>query len=318
MELLQRFRQGDVRALAKVVSWVEDQRDGYQDLLGTLYPEAGRSLRLGITGPPGAGKSTLVNALTHEYLPAQRKVGIIAVDPTSPFTGGALLGDRVRMNDFPSDGSFYFRSMATRGATGGLAAATGNVAVIYDAFGFDITLIETVGVGQMELDVVDACDTVVVVVVPESGDAVQTMKAGLMEIADIFCVNKADRPGADRVVLELEQAIDTRRRGDRQDDVVVLATEAINGKNIKSLIAAIEKHVTSVRSDGRFVNHRRSQTEKNLLALLEEHVNRQLLLRLRQVADLDQIVSDICEGRTDPFTASQQLLRHPAMKLSDL
>ena len=318
MELLQRFRQGDVRALAKVVSWVEDQRDGYQDLLGTLYPEAGRSLRLGITGPPGAGKSTLVNALTHEYLPAQRKVGIIAVDPTSPFTGGALLGDRVRMNDFPSDGSFYFRSMATRGATGGLAAATGNVAVIYDAFGFDITLIETVGVGQMELDVVDACDTVVVVVVPESGDAVQTMKAGLMEIADIFCVNKADRPGADRVVLGLEQAIDTRRRGDRQDDVVVLATEAINGKNIKSLIAAIEKHVTSVRSDGRFVNHRRSQTEKNLLALLEEHVNRQLLLRLRQVADLDQIVSDICEGRTDPFTASQQLLRHPAMKLSDL
>jgi len=307
MEILQRFDKGDIRALSKVISFVENQQDGYQELLGQLYKKVGHSLRVGITGPPGAGKSTLVNALTHEYLGAGKKVGIIAVDPTSPFTGGALLGDRVRMSEFPTDGRVYFRSMATRGATGGLASATGNAAVVFDAFSFDVTLIETVGVGQMELDVVDACDTVVVVVVPESGDAVQTMKAGLMEIADIFCVNKADRPGAERAVFELEQAIGSRKKSDNAWPVPALATEALNRKNVDRLYGKIVEHLEFVRAGGQFERHRREQLKKVVLNILRHRFEREFLDRLMERVSFNEIVDDIYTGRSNPFMAGNEL-----------
>lgn len=307
MEILQRFDKGDIRALSKVISFVENQQDGYQELLGKLYKKSGHSLRVGITGPPGAGKSTLVNALTHEYLGAGKKVGIIAVDPTSPFTGGALLGDRVRMSEFPTDGRVYFRSMATRGATGGLAFATGNAAVVFDAFSFDVTLIETVGVGQMELDIVDACDTVVVVVVPESGDAVQTMKAGLMEIADIFCVNKADRPGAERMVFELEQAVGTRKKSDDAWPVPALATEAINRKNIDRLYGKIVEHLEFVRAGGQFERHRREQFKKVVLNILRHRFEREFLDRLMEKVEFNKVVDDIYAGRSNPFIAGNEL-----------
>ncbi len=307
MDILERFDNGDIRALAKVVSFVENRQDGYQDLLGKLYHRVGHSVRIGITGPPGAGKSTLVNALTHEYVGAGRKIGIIAVDPTSPFTGGALLGDRVRMSEFPTDGRVYFRSMATRGATGGLAAATGNVAVVFDAFSFDVTLIETVGVGQMELDVVDACDTVVVVVVPESGDAVQTMKAGLMEIADVLCVNKADRAGAERLVFELEQAIDSRKKSAGAWPVPVLATEAVNRKNTDQLHGKINEHLDFVRASGTFEHHRREQLKKVVLNILHRRFEQEFLERLMQKVQFDKIVDDIYSGRSNPFLAGNEL-----------
>ncbi len=307
MEILQRFDKGDIRALSKVISFVENQQDGYQELLGKLYKKSGHSLRVGITGPPGAGKSTLVNALTHEYLNAGKKVGIIAVDPTSPFTGGALLGDRVRMSEFPTDGRVYFRSMATRGATGGLASATGNVAVVFDAFSFDVTLIETVGVGQMELDIVDACDTVVVVVVPESGDAVQTMKAGLMEIADIFCVNKADRPGAERMVFELEQAVGVRKKSDDAWPVPALATEAINRKNTDRLYGKIVEHLEFVQAGGQFERHRREQLKKVVLNILRHRFEREFLDRLMEKVEFNKVVDDIYAGRSNPFMAGNEL-----------
>jgi len=230
MTLLERFTSGDVRALSRVITLIEDRREGYRELLGQLYRKVGRALRIGITGPPGAGKSTLVNCLTHDYLDIDKRVGIIAVDPSSPFTGGSLLGDRVRMNEFPTGGQVFFRSMATRGAKGGLSWATGNASVALDAFGFDITLIETVGVGQIELDIINACDVVVVVVVPESGDAVQTMKAGLIEIANVMVVNKADRPGAEGVVADLRHALRLRRMGEGQWRTPVLPIEAVNRK----------------------------------------------------------------------------------------
>lgn len=314
MKILERFHKGDIRALSKIVSFVENREDGYQDLLGKLYKKIGHSLRIGITGPPGVGKSTLVNALTHEFLGDGKRVGIIAVDPTSPFTGGALLGDRVRMSQFPSDGQVYFRSMATRGATGGLASTTGNVTVVYDAFGFDVTLIETVGVGQVELDIVDACDTVVVVVVPESGDAVQTMKAGLMEIADIFSVNKADRPGAERVVFELEQALDTWKKRHDAWPVPVIATEAVNRKNIDRLYAEIGKHVAFVQSSGQFERHRRDQVKKVILNALRSRFQREVLDRLTEKMEFSKIVGDVYAGRSNPFTVGDELYERFADK----
>src|SRR3954469_8958970 len=208
--LIQDFHAGKPAALARVVSIVENHRDGFEDILGALHPRTGRARRVGLTGPPGAGKSTITSLLVKRYREAGLKVGVIAVDPTSPFTGGALLGDRVRMESVALDPGVFIRSMATRGSLGGLAAATREVADVVDAFGFDRILIETVGVGQSELDIARTADTSAVVLVPESGDSIQTLKAGLMEIADIFIVNKADRSGADRLRNELELMLGLR------------------------------------------------------------------------------------------------------------
>src|SRR3954471_6191465 len=208
--LLSQFDQGKKAALARAVSIVENRRTGADELLAALHPRLGNARRIGITGPPGAGKSTLTTELASAYRKAGLSVGIVAVDPTSPFTGGALLGDRIRMEAVALDPGVFIRSMATRGSLGGLAAATRDVADVLDAFGLDRVIIETVGVGQTELDVSRTADTTMVVLVPESGDSIQTLKAGLMEIADIFAVNKSDRPGADRLRNELELMIGLR------------------------------------------------------------------------------------------------------------
>jgi LAO/AO transport system kinase len=208
--LLEDFDAGRPAALARAVSIVENHRPGFDALLGALHPRVGRARRIGLTGPPGAGKSTLTTALAQTMRSSGLRVAIVAVDPTSPFTGGALLGDRIRMESIALDPGIFIRSMATRGSLGGLASATREVADVLDAFGFDRILIETVGVGQSELDVARAADTTIVVLVPESGDSIQTLKAGVMEIADVFVVNKADRPGADRLRNDIELMLGMR------------------------------------------------------------------------------------------------------------
>ena len=202
--VVERFRAGQEIGLSRAISVVEDERPGFEALLDALHQGVGRARRVGITGPPGAGKSTLTAALARRWREAGHTVGILAADPTSPFTGGALLGDRIRMSDLATEEGVFIRSMASRGSLGGLAAATREAADLMDAFGFDRILLETIGVGQSELEIAGSADTTVVVLVPESGDGVQAMKAGLMEVADLFVVNKSDRTGADRLVKELE------------------------------------------------------------------------------------------------------------------
>ena len=307
MSVLDKFLAGEMRSLSRLVSFVEHRESGYRQLLARLHGHAGHSLRIGLTGPPGAGKSVLVSALARLFLADKKKVGVIAVDPTSPFTGGALLGDRVRMDEFPTDGSFYFRSMATRGASGGLASATDNVGAVYDSFGFDITLIETVGVGQVELDIVDTCDSVIVVLVPESGDSVQTLKAGLMEIADLFCVNKADRPGAERIVSELQLMLDTRKKVAAAWEPSIVTTEAINNKNTTLLHDSILKHIQFIRDNGQFEKHRRLQIKKKILNLLKNRFQREFLEKLSLEMAFEQIIDDIWSGKTSPFEIGDEL-----------
>lgn len=209
-QLLADFRAGKRLALARVISIVENEREGFQAILGELHSALGRAQRIGITGPPGAGKSTLTGALASAFRQRGETVAIVAVDPSSPFTGGALLGDRIRMTDISTDPGIFIRSMASRGSLGGLAITTREVVDVLDAFGFDRIIIETVGVGQSELDIAAAADTTIVVLVPESGDSIQAMKAGLMEVADLFVINKSDRPGADRLAREVELMIRLR------------------------------------------------------------------------------------------------------------
>jgi len=210
-KLLEAFEAGEARALARAISWVENARPGFEDLLGALHERVGRAQRIGITGPPGAGKSTLIHALASALRKDDEQVGVVAVDPTSPFTGGALLGDRIRMTSAAGDDGIFIRSMASRGSLGGLATTTREVADLMDAFGFQRVVVETVGVGQSELEIAEAADTTVVVLTPESGDSIQAMKAGLMEIADIIVVNKADRPEATRAAGELKTILRLRQ-----------------------------------------------------------------------------------------------------------
>lgn len=303
--LLEGMRAGKTPALAKAISLVENARAGYEELLSALHPELGKAHRVGITGPPGAGKSTLAECLINAYRERGHTVAVVAVDPTSPFSGGALLGDRIRMESATLDPGVFIRSMAARGATGGLATTTLEVCDLLDAFGFDRIIIETVGVGQSELAIAATADTAALVLVPESGDGIQVLKAGVMEIADLYVVNKADRPGSDRLIQEVQVMLGLRRgnayrniaphhspnqmsetkepaNSNAEWEPRTLLTVATRNEGIDDLIETFDAHWDFLRDEGKLESRRRERMERH---------TREVVVRL-----LDEMVWQRCGG----------------------
>ncbi len=306
-DLAERVLSGDVAALAKAISWIEDDEERGLELLNVLYPSVGRAYRIGISGPPGAGKSTLVDGLTEHLLDSGSTVGIIAVDPTSPFTGGALLGDRVRMQRLGVREGVFIRSMATRGGLGGLSRAAPSVAAAMDAFGLDYVVLETVGVGQSELDIAEAADSTVIVLVPESGDSIQAMKAGLMEIGEIFVVNKADREGADMTVEEIRSMLKLKDDGTGWSPPVVM-TVATAGEGIADLAHAVDEHRSFLTSTGLFEERRRTSFKSQVRSIVVRELERRALERLGGEAALDAMVGDVTKGHRSPYAVAREVL----------
>ena len=305
-DLLSRARSGDKRSIARLVSVVENDEPGAADVMRELYPKTGHAQTVGITGPPGGGKSTLVNRLAGLYRERAARVAIVAVDPSSPFSGGAILGDRIRMRERFLDDGIFIRSMASRGHAGGLARATARVVNVLDALGTDIVLVETVGVGQEEVDVIRVVDTVCLVTVPGLGDDIQAIKAGVLEIADVLVVNKADRPGADDAARDLAQMLSLAK--DRPWKTPIVRTSAQSGEGLAQLVEAIDKHRAWSRESGDHLERRRAAARSEVEALLQEALLRELEGRVGE-SRLDAAVTRVADRKIDPYAAVEELLR---------
>jgi GTPase len=300
------LRAGDPRALARAISTVENRTAGWSELLKALFPHSGRARILGLTGPPGAGKSTLVDQLAHHYRKEKRTVGIIAVDPTSPYTGGAILGDRIRMQEHFSDPGIYIRSMATRGSLGGLARTTADVATVLDASGRDLVMIETVGVGQDEVDIVRLADITIVILVPGMGDDVQTIKAGIMEIADIFVINKCDRDGAERVEREIRALQSLAVRSDHWTPPIV-KTIASQGAGIAELAVAIRDYETYLQKENLALSRKVENWQNRLLEMLRDGLLERAREQLGNGA-LARYAAEVAEHRRDPYSLVEEIV----------
>jgi len=332
--LLSELRAGQTAALARAISVVENARPGFERLLAAIHPDVGRARRIGITGPPGAGKSTLVERLVTAYRAEKLRVAVVAVDPTSPFTGGALLGDRIRMESVALDRDVYIRSMATRGSLGGLATTTREVCDVLDAAGFDRIILETVGVGQSELDVARMADSTVLVLVPESGDGIQTLKSGIMEIADLFVVNKADRPGAEKIRQEIEVTLGIRRGNalrnvpahhgalafrrvragdapagaDGQWTPPVVLTVAARGDGVDELLRGLEAHQEWLVASGGLEARRRARLLERTREVVDRATRRWVWQEAQAERWIQERMDDIAAGRVSPYEVAADVV----------
>ena len=320
-QLLEKMLAGDTRALARLMTLAEREGDVVGRILEAIGSQQGRAFTIGVTGPPGAGKSSLADGLTTLMRKAGKRVGIVAIDPSSPFTGGALLGDRIRMSKHYLDTGVFIRSMATRGSHGGLARATKDVIKLFDAAGYDYIMVETVGVGQTELDVMGTTDTVLVTLVPEAGDGVQVMKAGLMEIADIFVVNKADRDGSQRMMTELSLMLELKYSSkpagettNSQWKIPVLATQAINGTGLPELFESIQEHHRSSREFGELERRRAARRREELISRVEYEVRKRLIAKAQTDPELSRFFDEVGAGRLDPHSASNKILESSVLR----
>jgi len=328
--VLEGLARGNTAALARAISLVENQREGFERVLTDVHGRIGKGKthRIGITGPPGAGKSTLTGQLVRIYRDRGLKVAVIAVDPTSPFTGGALLGDRIRMESISLDPGVFIRSMATRGAQGGLATTTEEVADVLEAFGFDRILIETVGVGQTELDVAATAETTVLVLVPESGDGIQTLKAGVMEIAELYVINKSDRPGADKLKQEVEvmlgirrgnafahvrphhgRALEGRKVPSNAWEAPVLTTVASKGEGVADLATALEQHHDYLERTGKLAEGRKRRLAARTRAVVNRAIRQWVLDETQAEELLARRIDEVAAGTTSPYEVAAEVLQ---------